>query len=38
MTRRKDGELVTVAGASGSGKTLFTMRACAPAARVGGWD
>ncbi|MBM0105609.1 hypothetical protein JM946_12655 [Steroidobacter sp. S1-65] len=36
--RRKDGELILVAGASGSGKTLYSMRACAPAARLIVWD
>lgn len=36
--RRPDGEIVLVAGASGSGKTVYTMRAVARSARLIVWD
>jgi len=36
--KRPDGELILVAGASGSGKSLYTMRACARDARLIVWD
>ena len=38
LERRPDGELVIVTGASGSGKTVYTMRAAARAARLLVWD
>jgi hypothetical protein len=38
IERRPDGEIIVVAGTSGSGKTLYAMRRAAPASRLLVWD
>jgi hypothetical protein len=38
IEQRPDGEIITVTGCSGSGKTIWAMRAVAPAARLLVWD